>query len=148
MTKEELLKDLRDRFKERVKKIFDKSRKRVYVDIEPEDIADFVKFIFNEKGARFNTATCVDVPNGFEILYHFTVEKAGVVISFRVMLDKENPEIESITPTMKGAEWIEREIHELFGVEFRNHPNLKTLLLPDGWPEGVYPLRRDYKDEP
>jgi len=44
---------------------------------------------------------------------------------------------------MKCAEWIEREIHEMFGVNFKGHPNLKHLLLKDDWPEGNYPLRRD-----
>jgi len=41
-----------------------------------------------------------------------------------------------------GALWIEREMHELLGVNFPGHPNLKKLLLPDDWPDGVYPLRK------
>ncbi len=69
------------------------------------------------------------------------------VVSFRAHLNKKALVIDSITPIMKGAEWIEREIHELFGVDFKNHPNLKPLLLPDDWPKGLYPLRRDYKEE-
>ena len=62
-------------------------------------------------------------------------------------LDKEDLRIDSLTPIMKGAEWIEREIHELFGVEFKGHPRLIKLLLPDDWPDNLYPLRRDYKEE-
>jgi len=61
----------------------------------------------------------------------------------RVSLDRKDPHVKSIAPIMKGAEWIEREIHELFGVEFDGHLNMKPLLLPDGWPKDKYPLRRD-----
>ena len=106
-----------------------------------------MEFIFNELGARFNTASCVDGPKEMEILYHFTFDEISLILSIRVFLDKAKLEIDSITPIMKGAEWIEREMHELFGVNFKNHPNLKRLLLPDDWPEGLYPLRRDYKEE-
>ena len=42
--------------------------------------------------------------------------------------------------------WIEREIHEILGINFKGHPDMRKLLLPEGWPEGVYPLRRDYKE--
>lgn len=147
MTKDEILKNIKDKFSDRIKKFFEKSYRRVYIDLEPRDLTDFVKFVFSELGARFNTASCVDMPNGMEILYHFSFAKASLVVSLRTYLDKKDLEIESITPIMKGAEWIEREIHELFGIEFKNHPNLKPLLLPDDWPQGLYPLRRDYKEE-
>jgi Ni,Fe-hydrogenase III component G len=46
---------------------------------------------------------------------------------------------------MKGANYIEREIRDLFGIEFPGHPEPKRLILPDGWPEGKHPLRSDYK---
>lgn len=146
MAKNEILKKIKDKFEKRIKKVFEKSYKRIYINIDPKDIVDFTEFVFNELGARFNTASCVDMPDSMEILYHFSFSNAGLVVSFRAHMDKANLEIESITPLMKGAEWIEREIHELFGVNFKNHPNLKRLLLPDQWPEGVYPLRRDYKE--
>ena len=68
------------------------------------------------------------------------------MISLRVLTgNKEKPEMESITSIIKGAEWIEREIWELLGVNFKGHPNLKRLLLDKTWPEGKYPLRREEK---
>ena len=104
-----------------------------------------MKYIFSESGARFNIASAVDTPEGIEILYHFTFDKLNLLISIKTLLDKDDPHIQSLTAIMKGAEWIEREIHELFGVEFDGHPNPKPLLLPDDWPKGKCPLRRDYK---
>ena len=147
MTKEEILNGIKKKFGNRIKNINDKSYKRVYIEIDPKDIIDFVRHIFCEQAARFNTASCIDMRDKFEILYHFTIEEACLVLSIRVFLDKERPEIESLTPIMKGAEWIEREIHELFGVDFKNHPNIRKLLLPDDWPEHLHPLKRDYKEE-
>jgi len=147
MTKEEILKKIQDRLGGKILKLTEKSYKRIYINIGARDLTDFVRIIFDVMGARFNTASCVDMPGAMEILYHFSFASAGLVLSLRVRLNKSNLSIESITPMMKGAEWIEREIHELFGVDFINHPNLKRLLLPDDWPEGVYPLRRDYKEE-
>lgn len=145
MTKDTILKEITGKFGKSIKKVFEKSNRRIYIDIDPKSLTDIVKLIFVNMGARFNTASCVDVRDGMEILYHFSFANMSLVISLRAYMDKKNLSIESITPIMKGAEWIEREIHELFGVDFKNHPNLKRLLLPDNWPEGAYPLRRDYK---
>ena len=78
-----------------------------------------------------------------EILYHFSIDEIGLILSLRVILEKPNLEVDSLTSIMKCAEWIEKEIHELLGVNFKGHPNMKHLLLKDDWPEGNYPLRRD-----
>jgi NADH:ubiquinone oxidoreductase subunit C len=81
-----------------------------------------------------------------EILYHFTVEEMNLIISLRVILPKTKLEIASLTSVFTAAHWIEREIHELLGINFVGHPKLKRLLLPEDWPEGVYPLRKDYQE--
>ena len=105
------------------------------------------KFLFKELSFRFSTASGIDTPLGIEILYHFSDDKSGKIITLRTLIkDKKEPKIQSITPIIKGAEWIEREIWELLGVNFIGHPNLKHLLLIDDWPEGKFPLRKE-KDE-
>jgi len=81
-----------------------------------------------------------------EILYHFSHDSTGLMLSVRAAIaDKEKPAIGSLTSVIKGISWIEREIHELLGVDFTGHPNLKHLLLTDDWPQGDYPLRHDNK---
>ena len=102
--------------------------------------------IFKDLGARFNIASGVDLRHHMEILYHFTIEEINLLISLRVKISKEKLEIDSLAPIFKGADWIEREMHELLGINFKGHPNLQRLLLSEDWPEGVYPLRRDYKE--
>ncbi|MFC1807475.1 NADH-quinone oxidoreductase subunit C [Candidatus Omnitrophota bacterium] len=146
MNRDEILKQIQERFKEDVIDIFEKSDSRVYIGIKPESITRIARYTFEELGARFNIASARDARGFMEILYHFTLEEINVVISYRVKLDKSNLEIDSIAPLFKGANWIEREIKEILGINFKGHPNLKRLLLPDEWPEGVYPMRRDYKE--
>lgn len=146
MKKEEVLKNLKEKFKEDIIDIFDKSDTRVYIEIKPESIRKLSQYIFRELGARFNIASGLDVRYHMEILYHFTIEDINLLISLRVKLDKTKLEIDSLTALFEGANWIEREIHELLGINFRGHPDLRRLLLSDDWPEGVYPLRCDYKE--
>ncbi|MFQ5867264.1 MAG: NADH-quinone oxidoreductase subunit C [bacterium] len=140
---EEILVKIKDRFSKRVLKVFEKSPRRIYVDFDSKDIPEVVSFLFRELRGRLATASGMDTQKGIEILYHFSFDSSGTIVSLRTLIDKKHPEIESVTPIIKGAEWIEREIHELLGVNFRNHPNLKRLLLFEDWPEGKYPLRRE-----
>ncbi|MCM8776012.1 MAG: NADH-quinone oxidoreductase subunit C [Candidatus Omnitrophica bacterium] len=146
LTREGVLKDLQERFKGDIIDIFDKSPKRVYIGIKPEAIKKIAGYTFRDLGARFNIASGVDMRFHFEILYHFTVEDINLLISYRVKLDKAHPEIESLTSIFEASNWIEREMHEILGIHFKGHPDLRRLLLPDEWPDGVYPLRRDYKE--
>lgn len=146
MKREEILKNIKDEFKNDIIEFFDKSPKRVYIEIKPESITRLAKFIFKDLGARFNIASGMDVRYHMEILYHFTIEDMDLVISLRVKLPKTKLEIESLASMFEGANWIEREIHEILGINFKGHPDLRRLLLPEDWPEGIYPLRRDYKE--
>ncbi len=88
----------------------------------------------------------MDTRTHLEILYHFSIEYLNVLISLRVKLDKQEPKVTSLAPVFKGANWIEREMNELLGIDFQGHPDLRRLLLADEWPQGVYPLRRDYQE--
>jgi Ni,Fe-hydrogenase III component G len=146
MTREEILKDLKQRFKEDIVNFFDKSPKRVYMEIKPESLVKCASYIFKELKARFNIASGVDSRTAIEILYHFSLEYINLLVSLRVKLNRNNPQIDSLAPVFKGANWIEREIHEILGVDFKGHPDLRRLLLPDEWPKGVYPLRCDYTE--
>ena len=146
MTREEVLNNLNEKFGSDIVEVFDKSPKRVYIEIKPGSIVNVAKYIFNDLGARFGIASGVDARYHMDILYHFIFEEINLLVSLRVKLDKNKLEIESLAPHIEATNWIEREMHELLGINFIGHPELKRLLLPDGWPEGVYPLRRDYEE--
>ncbi len=120
------------------------NKKRIYVDIDRAQLVSFIRFLFENLQARFIIASGLDTPrNGVEVFYHFDFFHLPQVLSLRVFIGKPDLAIDSIASVIKGAEWIEREIAELLGVRFINHPNPSHLILPEDWPEGVYPLRRD-----
>ncbi len=136
------IKELKARFGDGVE-VAEKNRKRFFVTVWDVKLAlDVVRFLFKEMGLRYSITTGLDRREGIELIYHMADDRNGARISVRTLAEKPDPVVPSATSFMDGAEWIEREIHELLGVNFTGHPNLKRLLLPDDWPEGVYPLRK------
>jgi NADH-quinone oxidoreductase subunit C len=90
-------------------------------------------------------ATCVDrypAEPRFELNYHLVSIPRREKVRLRVRLAGSDPVADSLVPVWPGANWLEREIFDLFGIRFTGHPDLRRILLPDDW-EG-YPLRRDY----
>jgi len=145
MSIDEIIQKICDKFGSSVLKVQKGVGRKVYIDIYPKDIVAFTKYIFKDLGLRFNIASAVDDFDALEILYHFSFDASGVVVTIRAILkDKEDPHIDTITTVTKSAWWIEREIHELFGVEFDGNSDMRPLLLPDDWPKGVYPLRKNF----
>jgi len=140
------LAQIKNRLSKKILNIKEHVAKRIYIDIDKKDIVEVAKMAFYDLGLRFAIASGVDTPSGIEIVYHFSEDKTGRMISFRVLIeDKKKPEIDSIGKHIKAANWIEREMWELLGINFKGHPNLTHLLLIDDWPEGDFPLRHDKK---
>ncbi len=115
---------------------------RVYCYIEPDDIRKAGKILFWDLNSRFSIATGIDRREGVEILYHFHNDEAQVMVNLKTIVAKPELEIDTLSDIIWGTNWIEREIHEFLGVNFKGHPGLERLLLPDDWPEDEYPLRR------
>jgi NADH:ubiquinone oxidoreductase subunit C len=139
--------EIRDKIREGLgEKILDwkeQNSRRIYFSVDKKDIVETADLLFKKLGLRFSIASGIDMISGFEILYHFTLDKTGEFYSVRVLIkDREHPEIDSIALLFPGAEWIEREMWEMLGINFKGHPNLKRLLLAEDWPEGDYPLRQ------
>jgi len=86
--------------------------------------------------------TAIDWKDRIEVVYRLTALESNEKVVLRVDLDREKPEVESVTSVWKGADYQEREVFDLMGVVFEEHPDLRRILLPEDW-EG-YPLRKDY----
>jgi NADH:ubiquinone oxidoreductase subunit C len=89
--------------------------------------------------------TGIDYVTELGVIYHLRSTVFGHEMEVKVNTsDRENANIDTVCDIWRTAELHEREIHDLFGIEFNNHPNMQVLILPEGW-EG-FPLRKDYND--
>jgi len=89
---------------------------------------------------HITTITAVDLEDKIEVIYHLTDKDLSIALKVQVPID--NPVVDSISDIIEGAPFYEREIHDLMGVVSKGHPNLKKLILPEDWPEGLYPQRK------
>ena len=139
-----ILNEIKGRLKDRISDWYEHNPRRIYFSVNKKNIREVAQVLFKDLGLRFATATGIDIPEGFEIVYHFSLDKSGQMISVRTFIgDKQNPEIDSLAVISVAFEWIEREIWEMLGIKFLGHPNLRRLLLAEDWPEGEYPLRQN-----
>jgi NADH-quinone oxidoreductase subunit C len=120
--------------------------RRLYIRIPRERLTEAAKFLHRERGMRLAICTGIDTRAGFEVLYHFSEDATGVMYTIKVLAPKDDPRLESQAPWFPAADWIEREMHELLGIDFTGHPNLVPLLTSDtNWEKDKYPLRRDFE---
>jgi NADH-quinone oxidoreductase subunit C len=88
--------------------------------------------------------TCIDWKTDFTMVYHLSSTDHRHTIVIKAKLNREDPHIETVSDIWRTAEFHEREVYDLFGIKFTNHPDLRRLIMPDDW-EG-WPLRKDYDD--
>ncbi|HEY3284131.1 MAG TPA: NADH-quinone oxidoreductase subunit C [Armatimonadota bacterium] len=90
----------------------------------------------------FDCLSGVDQKDRFEVVYHLWSTTRNESLLLKVILDHDEPVVDSATPVWVGADWHEREAYDLYGILFAGHPDLRRILLPDDF-EG-YPMRKDY----
>lgn len=146
MNESKTLSEIKKKFTSAIMDVFEKNDRRVYITVDKKDIPVICRFMYEDLDGRLCTASGIDTRSGIEILYHFMYPRDHLLITVKTKVKKPSPEIESIGTFMPAAVWIEREIYDLLGVVFKNHPDPRRILMSDDWPEGVYPLRRDFKE--
>jgi len=118
------------------------------INIEPNQWPAFAKQLRNDTNLYFDflfCLTCIDWKTHLTMVYHLDSTKFRHNIVVKSKLDVATPAIETVSNIWRTAEFHEREVYEMFGVNFINHPDLRLLILPDGW-EGKNPLRKDFED--
>ena len=116
--------------------------------INPESILEVARFLKDEPGLKFNylnSITGVDYIDHFQVVYLLTSLEYNHSAVLKVsMYGREEPMVPSVVDVWKGADFQEREVWDLMGIRFAGHPNLKRIMLWDGFPG--HPLRKDFQD--
>ena len=127
---------------------FDESSEWLNINIDLKDWLSFATQLRNDELLFFNylfCLTCIDWKTHLTMVYHISSTKFRHNIVVKSILDYNKPEIETVSQIWQTANFHEREVYEMFGVNFLNHPDLRLLILPDGW-EGKNPMRKDFED--
>ncbi|HEY0678524.1 MAG TPA: NADH-quinone oxidoreductase subunit C [Chitinophagaceae bacterium] len=88
--------------------------------------------------------TCVDWKTHFTVVYHLRTNTSRHIIVVKAKTDRLDPKIETVSDIWKSANFLEREVFDLFGIQFIHHPDLRRLILEDDF--NGYPLRKDFED--
>jgi NADH:ubiquinone oxidoreductase subunit C len=127
---------------------FDESGEWLNVLIPSRDWLTFARQLRTEEPLFFDhlfCLTCIDWKTHFTMVYHLSSTKYRHNIVVKATLDLAEPAIETVSHIWQTANFHEREVYEMFGVNFLHHPDLRLLILPDGW-EGKNPMRKDFED--
>jgi len=118
--------------------------RRIFLKIAPQDLVEAVRVLRDEFGfAYLATISGVDIGENYEILYHFA--NMYTQLNVRTQIPKAEPHISSICAVIPGAILYERELQDMFGLVVDELPDPRPLVLPDDWPAGDHPLRKDWK---
>jgi NADH:ubiquinone oxidoreductase subunit C len=127
---------------------FDEGGEWLNVIIGPQDWLMLAVLLRREDSLFFDhlfCLTCIDWKTYLTMVYHLSSTKYRHNIVVKATLDIADPAIETVSHIWQTANFHEREVYEMFGVSFLNHPDLRLLILPDGW-EGKNPMRKDFED--
>jgi NADH-quinone oxidoreductase subunit C len=128
--------------------VFEEGTQWLTVNIEPADLLPLATQLRNDASLYFDflfCLTCVDWKTHLTMVYHLDSTKFRHNIVIKAKLNAAQPAIETVSGIWRTAEFHEREVYEMFGVNFINHPDLRLLILPDGW-EGKNPLLKNFED--
>lgn len=137
---------LKARFEARVGDC-DLKAKNPFILVQPAAIAEVCRFLHDDPDLRFD---CLSNQSGvdykakgvIEVVYHLHSYQHRHWIVLKVDAPRDNPVVPTVEGVWKAANWLEREIFDLLGVEFDGHPDLRRILMPEDWIG--YPLRKDF----
>ena len=127
---------------------FEEGGQWLTINVEPKDWKLLALQLRQDAALLFDYVfclTCIDWKTHLTMVYHLDSTKFRHNIVIKSKLAADNPEIETVSDIWQTANFHEREVYEMFGVNFLNHPDLRLLILPDGW-EGKKPMLKNFED--
>lgn len=120
--------------------------RRIIVELAPANFAEVFDYLVNKMGfSGLSAITGMDEVTAFAVIYHLTKE-GSIVLNLRIRISRETPLVKTVTQYFPAADAYERELADLLGIKVDGLAVNHRYPLPDGWPEGQYPLRKDWKD--
>ena len=118
--------------------------------VSPNEIDKMSVFLHDNQELQFDSLVLLSgvdevKANLLSVYYHIESTSLKHKIVLKVVTDRSNPEVNSVTSVWKCADWHEREAYDMYGIKFTNHPDLRRILMPYDWEAG-YPLRKDYEN--
>lgn len=145
------LQEIKALLENELKRSVELNEKSGQLTLHTQDLVAVCDFLWRNSTTYFDSLSCVTaidlgVDSGqMEVIYTLYSIPFHVTLHLRVVLDREKPEVPSLSGIWKTADWHEREAFDFFGIQFIGHPNLTRILLPADW-EG-HPLRKDYVEQ-
>ena len=121
----------------------------VAVTVARDRVREVAQFLRDEPGMDFDYVvhvSSVDWPDDeerFEVVWEFYSIRKRHRIRLKTRVSESDCVVDSLSDLWKGADFMEREVYDMMGIRFRNHPDLRRILMPDDYTEG-YPLRKDF----
>ena len=140
---DEIAAEIREKLKEKIITVEVPRERRISAYIKTEALKESIKFLKDMGFKHLSTITGVDMEDGIELIYHLALD-GSIELSLRLKVQKDDLRVPTITDIIPGAVLYEREVHDMFGVNFEGHPDLSPLILPEKWPRNIYPLRKKY----
>ena len=161
---EEIFQILKDEFQDAVLEIQTELPVEPLITVDPLKIDKVTLYLRDTNGLEFDTLMVlsgVDDANGekikdddeseiikggtLSVYYHLDSMKLKHKVTLKVSTPRDKPEVASVESVWRTADWHEREVFDMYGIKFLNHPDLRRILMPEDWEE-IYPLRKDYKN--
>jgi NADH-quinone oxidoreductase subunit C len=146
MNRNELTDYLLDKYKDKIELLETGKAEPFFLLKNPDDLFDFCKSIKEDEKLEIDylcNIGGVDTCERFEVVYNVASIKKHIRFDFKFVLEYDGAEIDSVQKIWSAANWYEREVWELYGINVKNHGNLKRFLLPDDWDQG-FPMRKDW----